>query len=169
MQSFLEFADEVVCHLKSVYVGCDDETLEDLVYLLEQVLQQYYILVADPINEDLLSALRDLLAAVLANRESRTIRNKGRPQIIIEKEKLLFFIEQGFKINNISDIFGCCRRTIERRMQVYSISQYNGSQISDLELDNAVREITALFPRVGAKSVSGRLRSLFSTKELGNL
>ena len=42
---------------------------------------------------------------------------------------------------------------------MYGISQNNGFQISDLELDNAVCEITALFPRIGANSVSGRLRS----------
>ena len=160
MESFFEFAEEVICHVKSVYVGCDEDTLEDIIYmyLLEQVLQ-YYILVADPIDEDILLALRDLLATVLANKESRTMRNRGRPQIMIEKEKLSFLIEQGFKINDISVIFGCCRRTIERRMQMYGISQYSGSQISDLELDNAVHQITALFPRIGAKSVSGRLRS----------
>ena len=44
-------------------------------------------------------------------------------------------------------------------MNVYGISQHNGSQISDLELDHVVCEITALFPRIVEKSVSGRLRS----------
>ena len=75
MESFLEFTEEAICHLKLVYVGCNDDMLEDLVYLLEQVLQ-YYIWVADLIDEDLLSALRDLLAAVLANKQSRMIRIK---------------------------------------------------------------------------------------------
>ena len=42
---------------------------------------------------------------------------------------------------------------------MYGISQYNGSQISHLDLANVVCEITALFPRTGAKSVSGRLGS----------
>ena len=31
---FFEFAEEVICHLKAVYVGCDDDTLEDILYLL---------------------------------------------------------------------------------------------------------------------------------------
>ena len=79
--------------------------------------------------------------------------------MIIEKKVLSFLIEQGFKVNDISDILGCCQRTIERRMQMYGISQYIGSQASDLEFDNAVHQIAALFPRIGAKSVSGRLRS----------
>ena len=134
VESFFEFPEEVICHLqKAVYVGCDNDTLEDILYLLEQVLQ-YYILVADQIDEDLLFALRDLIAAVVANKESRTIRSRGRPQIIIEKEQLLYLVDQGFKINDISNLFGCCRRTIERKMKMYGISQYSGSQISDLEL-----------------------------------
>ena len=78
MESFFDFAEEVICHLKSVYVSCDDDTLEDILYLLEQVLQ-YYILVADPIDEHLLFALRDLIIAVVANKDSRTIRSRGRP------------------------------------------------------------------------------------------
>ena len=75
VEAFFEFAAEVICHLKAVYVGCDNDTLEDTLYLLEQVLQ-YYILVADQIDEDLLFALRDLIVAVVANKESRTIRSR---------------------------------------------------------------------------------------------
>ena len=46
VESFFEFPEEVICHLqKAVYVGCDDDTLEDILYVLEQVLQ-CYILVA---------------------------------------------------------------------------------------------------------------------------
>ena len=157
-ECFFEFAEEVISHLKTVYVGCNDDTLEDILYLLEQVLQ-YYITVVDQIDEDFLSALRDLITAVVANNESRTIRHRGRPEMKIEKEQLLYLTEQGFKITAISDMFGCCRRTIERKMKMYGISQYNASQISDVELDDVVREITALFPRIGEKSVSGRLRS----------
>ena len=28
---FLEFAEEVICHVKSVYVGCDEDTMEDVI------------------------------------------------------------------------------------------------------------------------------------------
>lgn len=42
---------------------------------------------------------------------------------------------------------------------MYNIDRYNASQMTDQELDDAVRKITSLFPRCGEKSVSGRLRS----------
>ena len=93
VRSLFEFAEEVICHLKLVYVSCDDDTLENILHLhvLELVLQ-YYILIADLIDEELLFALRDLIVTVPTHKESRTIRNSGLPQIIIEKEKLLFLL-----------------------------------------------------------------------------
>ena len=42
---------------------------------------------------------------------------------------------------------------------MYNIDRYNASQMTDQELDDAVRKITSLFPRCSEKSVSGRLRS----------
>ena len=158
LEFFCDFAERVVRYVKAVYVGCDEDTMEDLLYLLEQLLQ-YYIFVADPVDADLFYALRSLVAAVVADRENRMVRRRGRPLLLIEREQLQYLIEQGFKINDISDMFGCCRRTIERRMKMYNIERYNASQMTDGELDDAVREITSLFPRCGEKSVSGRLRS----------
>ena len=79
---------------------------------------------------------------------------------------MLYLVEQGFKMNDISVMFGCCRRTIERKVKMHGISQYNGSQISDLELNNIICEISAMFRRNREKSVSGRFRSkgIFSSK-----
>ena len=42
---------------------------------------------------------------------------------------------------------------------MYNIDRYNASQMTEQKLDDAVREITSLFPQCGEKSVSGRLTS----------
>ena len=127
--------------------------------LLEQVLQWYTILVADQNEDCLFLALRDLVAAVVSDKQNRTLKQRGRPKVCIEHEQLRYLVEQGFKIKDISDMFGCCRRTNETKMKAYGITLHNCSHLTDLELDCAVREITSMFPRCGEKSVSGRLRS----------
>ena len=85
-----------------MYVGCDKDTMEDLLYLhvLEDLLQ-YYIFVADPVDAGLFYALRSLVAAVVADRENRMVRRRGRPLMLIEREQLQYLIEQWFKINDI--------------------------------------------------------------------
>ena len=56
-------------------------------YLLEQLLQ-YYIFVADPVDDDVFYALRSLVAAVVADRETRVVRIRGKPQLPMEREQL---------------------------------------------------------------------------------
>ena len=56
-------------------------------------------------------------------------------------------------------MFGCSRRTIERRMKKYELSHLNSMSVSDAHLDSLVKEITFLFPKCGEKTVNGRLRS----------
>ena len=84
----------------------------------------------------------------------------GRPEIDIPEEQLSYLVEQNFRTNDISTMFGCSRRTIERRMKTYRISHWNTtSEIDDACLDLLVRDIAALFPQCGEKTVNGRLRS----------
>ena len=40
----------------------------------------------------------------------------GRPEVAIGEEQLCFLVEQGFWIQDIADMFGCCRRTLECKM-----------------------------------------------------
>lgn len=92
-------------------------------------------------------------------RDSRHFSFGGRPRISREKDQLEFLIEQGFRINDIGNMFSCSRRTVERRMNAYCISSDRYSLMNDLELDTVVKEITVLFPPCGEKSIYGRLRS----------
>ena len=142
---------------------CEDiEMIDDILELVEQVLRCLSVLVEedDTVN-DMYLAVRDLLEAINEDKEKRypVTSPRGRPSKDIMKDQLSFLIEQGFKISDISLLFDCSRRTIERRIKDYGLVLRNYSSLSDSELDDLVVEITSLFPHCGEKSVQGRLRS----------
>ncbi len=91
------------------------------------------------------------------DREQTAVR-RGRPKIVIARDRLLFLTDCGFKTNDISAIFGCSRRTVERRIMEYDIPSMYAS-ITDAELDEKVFRIVSVFPMCGQKSVDGRLKS----------
>ena len=160
LEAFVEFAESAIEHVCLFYHNCDLDTFDDLVELAEQVLQ-YSVLLGDVIGDEVISIFRDLVSAMTTERERRNTRTRGRgcPEIAIGEDQLCFLIEHGFRIQDIADMFGCCRRTVERKMNRYDISVHNYSSISDAELDTMIQEITTLFPQSGEKTISGRLRS----------
>ena len=95
--------------------------------------------------------------------ESSTLRtvHRGRPKVVIDKERLLFLRECGFKIKDFAAFFQCSRRTIERRINEYSIPHRCDvySSTTDAELDEKVSSIVTFFHGCGQKSVDGRLKS----------
>ena len=130
--------------------------------LAESVLQLWLQLydADDAANNELFVALRDLVAIMTVHDDCETRESKrGRPEIGILEDQLRFLVEQGFRAQDISKLFSCCTRTVERRMRMYNISVRNYTPLSDSELDAVVKEIATLFPRCGEKTVSGRLRS----------
>ena len=97
-------------------------------------------------------------------RESAIIRSRrspGRPSLAISVEQLSFFVQHGFKILDIADMFGCSRRTIERRMsRRFGISiRELYSSISDRVLVHLVQVATSRCPQIGEKTVDGMLRA----------
>ena len=62
----------------------------------------------------MLEIFRDFLSALIDERDRRNLRGRDRPEIAIGKEQLCFLIEQEFRIQDIA-MFGCCRRTVERK------------------------------------------------------
>lgn len=160
LDAFIAFAESAIEHVCLSYHNCGSDTFDDLVELAEQVLQ-FSVLLGDVIGDEVIAIFRDLVSAMTAERERRNThaRGRGRPEVAIGEEQLKFLIEQGFRIQDIADMFGCCRRTVERRMNRYRISVHNYSSISDLDLDMMIREMTTLFPQSGEKTISGRLRS----------
>ena len=47
---------------------------------------------------------------------------RGRPSYEITEEQLLFLLEQGFQVCDISNILGVSARTVERRMSKFGLS-----------------------------------------------
>lgn len=83
----------------------------------------------------------------------------GRPSLIIEEERLRFFVDSGFKVADMAMLLGVSKRTVERRLSFYQLSTRSFSNISDVDLDDIVRTISNAFPRCGEKITDGRLRS----------
>ena len=87
-------------------------------------------------------------------------RQRGRLTITISSQQAIFFLEHGCKISDIASLFGCSRRTVERRLQEVGLSvRRSYSQISDYNLFHIVNGMTARNPRIGEKIVDGLLRA----------
>ena len=82
------------------------------------------------------------------------MRRRGRPRIEIEREQLEFLVEAGFQVKDIPAIVCCSRRTIERRMQEFSIRRCDYTALTDIQLDELVEHIVHLHPQCGQKTVS---------------
>lgn len=153
---FIDLAISLCLYVRDCY----DETDKDVSnYILEafEELLRYGIMVIDSLDlGHVIDILRDLAIVILCASERR---GSGRPRLSIGEEQLAYLVEQRFRIQDIANIFGCSKTTIERRMKEYEISIFNSSTISDVDLDSHVREITNLFPRCGEKTICGRLRS----------
>ena len=54
-------------------------------------------------------------------------------------------------MNDIAAIYGCSRRTIERRLNQFHIARNDYSSMTDAQLDQMVRTISSLHPQCGEK------------------
>ena len=162
LEAFFELAESTVTYVKHCYEeGLDEDIKADILDLIEQVLQ-YGVMVIEVSDERfdiVIGSLRQLIVAMKDESELGTLRQRGRPEINIGEEQLAYLLEQGFRTKDISTMFGCSRRTIERRMKKYELSHLNSMAVSDAHLDSLVREITSLLPKCGEKTINGRLRS----------
>ena len=160
-EAVLALTETAVRYILLNYNRIDDkEMLEDMYDLTEQVLQYLSVCVLnDNSLNELFTAVRDLAVAIKADKDSRYIPKQGRPEVDIPEDQLQYLIDQGFTIYDISVMFDCSRRTVERKMKKRDLSTRNYTPLSDSQLDDMVSEIISLFPHCGEKSVSSRLRS----------
>ena len=83
---------------------------------------QYGVMVIEGSDERfdiIIGLLRQLIVAMKNESTPRPLRQRGRPEINIGEEQLAYLLEQGFRTKDISAMFGCSRRAIERRMKKY--------------------------------------------------
>ena len=122
MDSFVEFASGFVNYIRSTYVTIEEEsTIVELYEVCERLLQLDLQLSDEGEYTEIFLTLRDLLSAIMSDRERRVIK-KGRPGVAIREEQVQYLIDQGFKVKDISLMFGW---TAERIMKRYGISTHN--------------------------------------------
>ena len=110
----------------------------------------------------------DLLHSVVAIREALSNSmessyhqiHRGRPSLPIEESHIQFYVEYNFTVGQIADMFGCSKRTIERRMQQYGIRlRERYSTINDHDLNELISTLAYNNPNLGERSIDGILRS----------
>lgn len=80
------------------------------------------VLLEHIIGERVVETIQDFVSAIIEEMDRRSLRRLDRPEMAIGEEQLCFLIEQGFRIKDIADMFGCSRRTVERKMEKYHLS-----------------------------------------------
>ena len=166
--SSFDLAQQVVSSTTEEFGTANRERKQELIELCDQVLE-YVVLVEQllPISSSVSSQAQEfvedmrVLTGLMSTYADEQVepRGKGRPRLSIEKEKLEYLIDVGFKMRDVAIIFGCCTRTLERRMREYHLSPSAYTAISDAELDYLVKEITSATPLSGEKTINGKLRS----------
>ena len=137
----------------------------ELLALVEKVLQlatmvEPYLVarghgdVVTPIAETVEGMVHSLEDAV------RRTRVRGRPSLEIPEAQLCFLLNHSFTVTQISQMFGCHRRTIHRRIREYELSSHHFSTISDEVLDDLVKSMCTLHRRTGEKSIAGKLQGI---------
>ncbi|KAJ7352785.1 hypothetical protein OS493_033846 [Desmophyllum pertusum] len=84
---------------------------------------------------------------------------RGRPSFHITEEQLSFFIEQGFKVKDISSMLNVSVRTVERRMAAFGLSVSGTySSIEDSQLDEIITCASNEHPGIGIRMLQGYLK-----------
>ncbi len=112
----------------------DKEVLVDsLVDLLGIAVQFEFIFVdGDDIVSKEIQALIEYAVSEYEEELRREGRKKrGRPCIDIYEDQLQMLIGNGFKVTEISRMFGCSRRTIQRRIVEFGFERNRFSSIND--------------------------------------
>ena len=161
----IAFCEVVIQALCLDYQENEESSKECLLEMVELALH-YLVLLEQYLGAEctlLITIIQQLLVSINLEEESRNNKDnqRGRPKVDIDRERLIFLKECGFKTKDIASFFGCSTRTIERRINEYGIRHRCDvySDVSDAELDEKVLSIVSFSPRCGQKSVDGRLKS----------
>ena len=161
----LDVSIAVMEQVSEEFDDAEEERQYELLALGEKVLQLVTMVephltarghddVVTPIVETVEGMVQSLEYAV------RRSRVRGRPSLRIPEAQLRFLLSHSFTVTQISQMFGCHRRTVHRRIREYEVSSHHFSTISDDVLDDIVKSMCTLHRRSGEKSIAGKLRSM---------
>ena len=147
----------------SIVEGVEED--EALIRVANQILQ-CAILMEDQVDEGetLICLIREVKDLLCECRDSTLVEfSKGareRPSILISTDQITFDLQHGFKVSDIATMFGCSRKTVERRMRDAGLGVRSSySFISDADLQSLVEEATSRCPMIGEKSIDGMLKA----------
>lgn len=100
-ETFVDFAISFVEYVIATYPNADEDTIGEVLEVVERVLQQYPLLSSEAEDDEILLALRNLSAVIVADRDERR-RSRGTPGVYIAEEQMQYLIDEGFKIKDIS-------------------------------------------------------------------
>ena len=141
---------------------------DGILLTLENILQRMVVLqpllcVEIPSFNEVVENIRIILQELTAIEDDMQIssrRNVGRPAIRITEPELRNLLELHFSQVEIAKLYGCCARTIRRRILEYGLQEIiKYSYIDDQDLDNIVVNFVADFPCAGQKTLAGFLYS----------
>ena len=158
----LDVSIAVMEQVSEEFDDAEEERQYELLALGEKVLQLVTMVephltarghddVVTPIVETVEGMVQSLEYAV------RRSRVRGRPSLRIPEAQLRFLLSHSFTVTQISQMFGCHRRTVHRRIREYEVSSHHFSTISDDVLDDIVKSMCTLHRRSGEKSIAGKL------------
>lgn len=160
---FFDVTESCVTFIIECYERDDGEAegIKEGLFELTELILRYGILILDMDSSDdaqllaVIDSIRYLAASMMNEAPDLRLSGADIEQFDISESRLSYFVEQGFRICDIAAIFGCSRKTIERKMTKYGISRF--TPITNEHLDRLVEDITTLFPRCGEKTIAGRL------------
>lgn len=113
---------------------------------------------------EVISLLRNLnlqnrsLPRVLQQTRSSSV---GRPKFVITREQLVYMLDYDISVPAIARVLGVSQSTIKRRLTEYGISirSDQDATLTDMALDELVRDVQEQFPNAGYRRIYSVLRS----------
>ena len=126
-ESILTFSEVVLEAVIIEYRQTTEDNGKEFLLELLELAVGYLVLIEENIHNDIISQLIEIIHRFLIEvnleqdlRHHRTTY-RGRRKVVIDRDRLLFLNNCGFKIEYIATFFGCCRTTIDRRLNEHSI------------------------------------------------
>ena len=162
LQSFYEAVHSVLHCIRNDDSVQDMDEMENILSVCE-TLFGFAITMEDRFHgSDIIISLANLVQSIQCFIEQSLhsiCPGRGRPKVSIEEGRLRYLVENGFKIRDIAEMFGCSESTVERRFHDLNISLRNYTTLVDNDLDLLIGQLINNNPKCGEKSVTGRLRS----------
>ena len=152
----------------------NDLDIPDVLETIEMMMECVVLLDSfERVSENVIGCLIEAYNVLSRNTHSRdtqsdtnqiqlnTASSGGRPSFNISKDQIEYLMHCNFTVKEISEILGVSKRTVERRMTAYELTNVNRfTEISDEQLDTTVTEIKRASPDCGSKLLCGYLRAM---------